>query len=111
MTPDMYTPGDDSADIEKNKVMAILAYLIFFIPLLAARDSKYAMYHANQGLILFLVALGVNIVGQIIPFLGWFIILPLGNLIVFVFVVLGIINAAGGQRKPLPVIGQFEILK
>jgi hypothetical protein len=33
-----------------NKVMAILAYIIFFIPLLAARDSHFAMYHANQGL-------------------------------------------------------------
>ncbi|MEF3304093.1 DUF4870 domain-containing protein [Paenibacillus sp. GYB003] len=111
MSSNFYSPEDERADIEKNKVMAILAYLIFFIPLLAARDSKYAMYHANQGLLLFLVAVGINIVGAIIPILGWLIIAPLGNLLVFVFVVLGIVNAAGGQRKPLPIIGKYEILK
>ncbi len=44
----------DPEDVEKNKAMAILAYIIFFIPLLAAKESKFAMYHANQGLNLFL---------------------------------------------------------
>ena len=63
----------------KNKVMAILAYIIFFIPLLAAKESKFAMYHANQGLVLFLLAVAVSIVGTIIP-LGWFLILPIGSI-------------------------------
>jgi hypothetical protein len=37
----------DPSDVQRNKGMAVLAYIIFFIPLLAARDSKFAMYHAN----------------------------------------------------------------
>lgn len=101
----------DQSDIEKNKVMGILAYILFFVPLLAARESRYAMYHANQGLILFLVALGVNIVGGIIPFLGPLLIIPLGNLCVFVLMILGIINAANGKQAPLPLIGNFQIIK
>ncbi|MDF2721657.1 MAG: putative rane protein [Paenibacillus sp.] len=101
----------DQADIAKNKVFAILSYLLFFIPLIAARDSKYAMYHANQGLLLFIAAVAVNIAGSIIPFLGWLIISPLGNLAVFVFVIIGIINAAKGEQKPLPFFGGIQILK
>lgn len=104
-------PQTEKEDIEKNKVYAILAYIIFFIPLLAARESKFAMYHANQGLILLLSAIILNFVGTIIPFLGWFIIIPLGNLLVFVLAILGIINAANGTKKPLPLIGGISLIK
>jgi len=100
----------EQEDIEKNKAMAILAYIIFLIPLLAAKESKFAMYHANQGLVLFLLALAVNVVGGIIPFLGWFVILPLGNLLVIVLAILGIVNAAKGEAKPLPLIGGIKLL-
>jgi len=101
----------DRGDVEKNKVFGILAYIIFFIPLLAARDSKFAMYHGNQGLILFLGALIINIVGSIIPFIGWFLIIPFGNLVVLVFAIIGIINAANGTQKPLPLIGGIQIIR
>lgn len=101
----------DPADVEKNKVMGILAYIIFLIPLLAARDSKFAMYHANQGLVLFLLAVAVNIVGSIIPIIGWFVIMTLGNLCVFILAILGIVNAAQGQLKPLPLIGKINIIQ
>lgn len=101
----------DPADVEKNKVMGILAYIIFFIPLLAAKESKFAMYHANQGLVLFLLGVAVSIVGSIIPVLGWFIILPIGSLLVLVLAIIGIINASKGEMKPLPVIGKISIIK
>lgn len=101
----------DPTDIEKNKGMAILAYIIFFIPLLAAKESKFAMYHANQGLILFLAAVIINVVGSIIPFIGWMIVIPLGNLAVLIGAILGIIKAAGGKVEPLPLIGKYNLLK
>src|SRR5262249_48331500 len=101
----------DPVDAEQNKVMAILGYIIFLIPLLAARGSRFAMYHTNQGLLLFLFGVAVNIIGSIIPFLGWMIILPVGNIIWFVFAILGIVNAAGGKMKPLPLIGGFTLIK
>jgi uncharacterized membrane protein len=63
-------------DINENKTMAILAYILFFVPLLAARESKFAMYHANQGLVLFLAAMAVNLIGSLIPVIGWFFIVP-----------------------------------
>ncbi len=101
----------DKEDLEKNKVFAILAYIIFFIPLLAAKDSKFAMYHANQGLVLFLGAVILNFVGSFIPFIGWFLIIPFGNLFILVLAILGIVNAANGTLKPLPIIGTIQIIK
>lgn len=101
----------DPQDAEKNKFMGILAYIIFFIPWLAAKESKFAMYHVNQGFVLFLAGIAVSIVGTIIPLLGWLIILPIGTLVVFIFAILGIINAAKGLCKPLPLIGGINIIK
>jgi uncharacterized membrane protein len=105
------TPGANQSDAEKNKGVAILAYIIFFIPLLAAKESPFAMYHANQGLVLFLAAVALNILGGMIPFIGWFLILPIGNLLILVLAIIGIMNAAKGATKPLPIIGGISILK
>lgn len=101
----------EQADVEAKKAMAILAYILFLIPLLAARDSRFATYHANQGLVLFLAMLAVNIVGAIIPLVGWLIITPFGNLAIFILAVIGIVNAAKGQAKPLPLIGGIRLIQ
>lgn len=101
----------DVTDVENNKIMGVLAYLLFFLPLIFAKESKFAMYHANQGLLLFLFVVAVNIVGSIIPVIGWFLILPIGNLMAIIFAVLGIINAAKGVAKKLPLIGGFNLIK
>ncbi len=98
-------------DINENKTMAILAYILFFVPLLAARESKFAMYHANQGLVLFLAAMAVNLIGSLIPVIGWFFIVLLGNLAAIVLAVLGIVNAYRGEAKPLPLVGWIKIIK
>jgi uncharacterized membrane protein len=103
--------GPDPADVEKNKIFAILAYLgiLFLVPLLAAKESRFAMYHANQGLVLFLFALAVGVV-MAVPVLGW-IVGVVGWVAEIVFMILGIINAANGQMKPLPLIGGITLLK
>ena len=99
----------DKDDIEKNKVMGLLAYILFFIPLLAAKDSPFARYHANQGLVLFLAAILSSVI-LIIPILGW-IIAPILSIVITVLAVTGIINALNGKAKELPIIGKFKILK
>jgi uncharacterized membrane protein len=100
----------EPADVEQNKGMAIVAYILFFVPLIAAKESRFAMYHANQGLTLFLTALAVNVVLGVIPILGW-ILLPFANLALLLLVVLGVVAAAQGQAKPLPVIGKYTFIK
>ena len=110
----------DPSDVEKNKIMGVLAYLgiLFLVPLLAARQSRFAMYHTNQGLILFIAWFVLNIAAIVIsylPFVGWIIsllVLPVLMLGGLVFVVLGILNAANGVCKPLPLIGdRFTLIK
>jgi uncharacterized membrane protein len=108
----------EAEDIEKNKVFAILAYLgiLFIVPLLAAPNSKFARYHANQGLVLFLATVILSVgsfVLAMIPIIGC--VMAIAPLMIgvgaVVLMVLGIVNAAGGQYKPLPLIGHFQILK
>ena len=96
-------------DIEKNKIMSVLAYIIFLIPLLAAKDSKFARFHTNQGLVLFIIGI-ISSVVAVIPLVGW-IIAPIGAILVTVLAVIGIINALNGRAKELPVVGKFKILK
>lgn len=101
-------------DVEKNKVFAILAYfgILFIVPLLAAKDSEFAMYHANQGLLLFLTGVAVQVVGVITtPILIGFLVLFGGWIFVFVLFIMGIVNAAKGEMKPLPVVGNIKLLK
>ena len=108
-------PQGNQSDAEKNKIMAIVGYIIpilFFIPLVTdAKNSPFAKFHANQQLILLLAAIAVNILGSILPFIGWFIILPFGSIALIILAIIGIINAAKGEMKKLPVIGGFSIIK
>lgn len=102
------TPKVKSADAEKYRGMAILAYIIFFIPLLTeAKDSPYVKFHVKQGLMVLLSSIAVSVIGSIIPFLGWFLILPIGSLIVLVIWVMGIINALNGEEKQVPLVGKY----
>lgn len=98
-----------SAHSEK-RLLAASAYFVFFLPLLLANKDALAMYHANQGLLLLLTAIAINIVGTFIPFFGWFFVLPLGGLFVFILAIMGIINAFKGEKKPLPLIGKYPLL-
>lgn len=97
-------------DIEKNKVMAGLAYLIFFLPLIVCPDSKYGRYHANQALLLFIVSVAGSIILSVIPIVGLF-LLPIYSLGIFALFIIGLVNGFGGKAKPLPLIGGFTLIK
>jgi len=102
-------PVFDQADVEKNKFMAILAYIIFLIPLLAVKDSPYVKFHTNQGLVLFIAGVLVGVV-SVIPVIGWLVGI-IAPIVIGIFCIMGIINAAKGLKKELPLIGKFKILK
>ena len=107
-------------DAEKNKIFGILAYLwiLCLVPILAAKDSPFAKYHANQGLVLFILEIvlwiGISILSVVfsmigLGFLSFF--LGLVHLLPLVLLILGIINAAAGKCVPLPLIGGIKLLK
>ncbi len=108
-------------DIESNKAMAILSYLflLVFVPIFAAKESKYARFHANQGLVLTIAVIAFWIVDVILSIifafigLGWLISI-IGWLVwvlFFVFEIIGLVNASQGKAKELPIIGKIRILK
>lgn len=122
----------DPKDVEVNKIYGILAYLGFLVivPILLAKESAYAKFHSNQGLILFIVEVGINIGGRVlmvilgiftmIPLVGWLfgiiatimsIVIWLARIATLVFAIMGIINAVKGEAKELPIIGKFQLLK
>jgi len=105
-------------DADTNRVFGILAYLnIFvFVPIVVAKDSPFAKYHSNQGLVLFIAEVATFLItGAFVffPFIGILVYyIHLLLLLVFmVLAVLGIINAAAGKCVPLPVIGGIKLLK
>ncbi|MBQ9468118.1 MAG: DUF4870 domain-containing protein [Clostridia bacterium] len=113
-TPD-YTAQFTKEDVESNKVMAILAYIgiLVLVPIFAAKESKFARFHANQGLVFLIVAVIAGAVSGIfglIPYVGWIVGSAIGvcTLLLMIF---GIVNAAQGRAKELPIIGKFRILK
>lgn len=90
----------------KNIGMAIVANIIFFIPLLTdAKNDPFVKFHVKQGLVLFISWIISGIVG-IIPIIGW-ILAPLMSLALLILLIIGILNAAKGEQKELPIIGKY----
>lgn len=112
MKPAEPTPQQESSEKKEegasdNRAMAYVAYIIFFIPLLTdAKDDPFVKYHTKQGLILFLAAVAVSILGAI-PVIGWFIIWPLGWIFIIVVWIIGLVNVSNNAKKPLPLIGKL----
>ena len=119
-------------DMETNKGMAVLAYICFIVPLVAAPKSKFARFHANQGLLTFIcwcaailgvVALSVfdslvigRLKDKIAILYGFFtcavyLLEPALLLGALVLTLYGIIQAANGERKELPVVGKMTLIK
>ena len=105
-------------DIEYNKGMSVMAYLgiLVLIPLIMARDSRFARFHVNQGLLLAILETACAVISSVF---GWF---PVAGLIIriacwiisavcFIFAIIGIVNAVNGRAKELPFIGGIRLLK
>lgn len=90
--------------------MAGLAYLLFFLPLIACPESRYAKFHANQALLLLITGIVGNVILGIIPVIGWM-LMPIFGIGVLILGIMGLVNGFGGKAKQLPLIGKFTILK
>ncbi len=120
---------EKTEDIEQNRPMAVLAYMGPFVvvPLVFARESAFARFHANQGLLLFLLEFGLWSINWVLGFLfmptlarsGFFNALAhlygfAAGVIWAVFAIMalmGILHAIAGVDDKLPVIGNFHIVK
>lgn len=96
---------------ENEKACAILSYLfigiIWYLLDEKLKNNTLVKFHVKQSLVLIIFSIIINIVGTMLPVIGWFIILPLGSLLVFILAILGIINALNGKEKELPFVGSY----
>ncbi len=105
----MSEENKEEASEEGSKVnaLAILSYIsiLFLVPLLTAKEDEFAQYHAKQGMVLFIVTMA-NMFLAVIPVLGW-LIAPIIFLGIVILAIWGIVNVINGEKKDLPLIGQY----
>ena len=91
---------EDKKDVEDNKVLAAISYLwiLCLVPLFLKRDSKFAQFHAKQGLIMFLIELAGSLVFWF-PLFGQ--VLALALLLVALFAAYKALN---GEWYKLPYV-------
>jgi uncharacterized membrane protein len=99
---------------DDEKLFAFLCYLISVIGVvlvLATKNERkeFSIYHAKQGMALFIAEMVVSVVVWILAFIpvigrmaGW----VLWIMILALWIV-GMMNALNGKKVPLPIIGQF----
>ena len=98
----------DAKDVADNKVMAALSYIgiLFLVPLLVKKDSKFAQEHAKQGLTICVAYVILMVVG-IVPILGWLVAF-FGSIALLVLDVVALIKCLSGEFWELPVIGKYR---
>lgn len=97
---DEKTTSARDKDIEANKTVAALSYawVLCLVPLLGKKESKFAQFHAKQGLVLFVLELGASLVAWF-PIFGQLLMLAL-----LVIAVMGIMKALNGEWWKIPFI-------
>lgn len=124
--PNQQPMNNDAADAQNNKAMGVLSYLgiLFLIPLFAAKQSKFAQFHARQGLTLCVLEVAYSIATSIIKGILWNVlpwsmwgiytaissIFSLASIFFFVAAIIGIVNAVKGECKELPLIGKIDFI-
>jgi len=93
-----------------KKVTGIVAYftLIGWLIAFLAGDKEGAKFHLNQGLVLAIGQIILNILSAI-PIIG--IVACIASVVLTVFAIMGIVSAVKEEEKPLPLIGNITILK
>ncbi|HMG06945.1 MAG TPA: hypothetical protein VK609_00480 [Mucilaginibacter sp.] len=98
-----------------NKTLSIVSYIIpigWLIAYFLGKDKADALlkYHLKQSLGLAIVSIILNVIlkfiASLVPALAF---LSIIGLVIIVFWILGMINAANNAQKPIPVFGKaFE---
>lgn len=101
-------------EIDTGKGMAIVCYfnLLVIIPLIFEKSNNFVRYHINQGLSLCLFTIVTGVIKLMLNdiLLYSYIFAILMALLIIIMVVIGIKNVCSGEEKPLPIIGNFNLL-
>ena len=91
--------GGNMSENSDSNLMAALSYvwIISIVMMIIKKDDKFVVFHAKQGLILFIA----SFIG-IIPIIGWFV-----WILVVILDIIGFIKALSGERYKIPVVGDL----
>lgn len=102
--------GDYFMGKDDGKLCALLAYFLIGIVWYFAdnkmKHNALAQFHVKQALVLFIASIILNALAGVVPFLGMM-LYSLINLFITILWILGLVNAAVGKQKKLPIIGGF----
>lgn len=101
-----------SALPDNGKTVAIVSYItligwIVALIIHSDRKTRLGAYHLRQTLGLMILAIAIYILSfplAMVPYMGWILSLTL-NFGILAMWLMGIIAAAGGQEKPVPIVG------
>lgn len=99
----------EEKETEKNIGMAVVAYFLFFVPLLTdSKDDPFVKFHVKQSLVIFCLSLAFYLI-RFFFYLGrfFYLLYPFISLAILALFIIGIINAINGNKKELPVVGKF----
>ncbi|MBQ3849723.1 MAG: zinc-ribbon domain-containing protein [Clostridia bacterium] len=123
------TTGEyDAQDIQNTKGIAWLSYLgvLVFIPMFTNKESKFTRFHVRQGVTLFALWVVYFILDILLSMIKvtktvWGIpyrvtpwpitlLLAIVGIGISVLAIIGIVNAATGKAKKLPIIGNIDVM-
>lgn len=110
-------------DIKSNRMIALFAYPLFFLPLLMAPKSKYCKFYANQSLVLNL-ALVVWVLALIAScfivtlspdtwlWLSMFLLIVIGCCLILILymIIQTILDIFDSKAREYPVISKIKII-
>ncbi len=98
----------DKNDVDNGKLFAILSYLVpfFFLVPLIQKTNAFSHFHARQALAIVLLGIALGVVTMLLPLSLLTIVSPILLLAQLALIVIGLIHAARGEAKQLPVIGE-----
>ena len=93
----------DKKDIKENHVIAALSYvwILCLIPLFFKRRSKFAQFHAQQGLVLFIIEIFLWFIFPI-PIIG-----QLVFIIVILYSIIGAKKSFDGKYWSMPILNKL----
>lgn len=102
------TYTQEEQEIIDGKFFAVISYVSFLcvITLVLKKGNKFAIYHARQGLVLFVMEVAAFIL-SIIPLLGWLIGI-FGYALFLLVSIWGILQSALGVYCRIPVVSEIS---
>ena len=99
---------EEEQQIREGKFFAVISYISFLcvVTLILKKDNKFALFHAKQGLVLFVLEVAAFIL-SIIPFFGWLIRI-FGYALFLLASLWGILQSALGIYSRMPVVTKIS---